>query len=94
MIVTEKIHQCNRCQGTHLTKNGLDRRNGKQKYRCKDCGSYGTLNPSERYSEERKEEILRVYQERSSLRGTERAMGVSRQAIAKWLKKKSNLLEI
>ena len=33
-----------------------------------------------------KEEILRAYQERSSLRGLERTFGVSRQTVSKWLK--------
>jgi transposase-like protein len=39
------------------------------------------------YSTERKEEILRAYQERSSLRGLERTFGVARSTVISWLKK-------
>jgi len=38
------------------------------------------------YSTERKEEILRAYQERSSLRGLERTFGVARSTVISWLK--------
>ena len=40
------------------------------------------------YTEERKEEILRATQERSSLRGIQRTFGVSRQTLSAWMKKK------
>jgi len=39
------------------------------------------------YSEEKKEEIMRAYEERSSLRGLGRIFGVSRPTVIKWLKK-------
>ena len=38
-------------------------------------------------SEAKKEEILKVYQERSSLRGLTRTFGMSRATVTKWLKK-------
>ena len=79
-------NECNKCQSINLTKNGLTKK-GKQKYHCKDCGSYGTLNPEPKYSQERKAEILRAYHERSSMRGIERTFGITRQTLAKWLKK-------
>lgn len=50
--------------------------NGKQKDRCKDCGKASRANPGAKgYPEERKEEILRGCQERSSLRGLSRTFG-------------------
>ena len=62
--------------------------NGKQRYFRKECKRYSRENPTSRgYSEERKEEILRAYQERSSLRGIERTFGVSRYTVVEWLKK-------
>lgn len=67
-------------------KNGLTSA-GKQKYRCNQCGCYGSLN-SQRYSEAKKEEILRVYKERASLRGLHRAYGVAITTVLAWLKKK------
>jgi hypothetical protein len=39
------------------------------------------------YPEERREEILRAYEERSSLRGLERTFGVSRTSVIGWIKK-------
>jgi insertion element IS1 protein InsB len=63
--------------------------NGKQKYRCRTCGRQSCENPAVNgYTEERKDEILRAYQERSSLRGLERTCGVSRNTVTAWLKKK------
>ena len=44
-------------------------------------------NPNYGYSEERKEEIIRAYQERSSMRGVSRTFGISRTTLGKWLKK-------
>ena len=44
-------------------------------------------NPDFGYGEARKEEILRAYEERSSLRGLARTFGVSRNTVTKWLKK-------
>jgi len=78
MIIT--IHTCPQCGSNKIKKNGKAK-NGKQKFHCHSCKSWGVLNPEPRYSESRKEEILRDYQERSSLRGTERVFGVARQLI-------------
>lgn len=60
---------------------------GKKQYRCKDCGAYKVLEPTVRYDEAHKEEILRAYQERSSLRGLSQVFGVSRPTVTAWLKK-------
>ena len=88
MITT--IYHCPQCKSSKIKKNGKAE-NGKQKYHCHDCKAYGVLNPEPRYSEARKEEIIRDYQERSSLRGVERVFGVARQTVAKWIKKKSRI---
>ena len=44
-------------------------RSGSQQYQCRTCGTSKVLLPKQRYSEERKAEVLRVYQDRSSLQG-------------------------
>ena len=45
--------------------------------------------PTQRgYTEEEREEILRAYHERSSLRGLTRTFGVSRNTVTNWLKKR------
>ena len=45
------------------------------------------LLSKQRYSEERKAEVLRAYQERSSLQGLSRTFGITRKTITQWLKK-------
>ena len=78
--------ECTSCGSQDIVKNGRTK-TGKQKFLCHSCGVYGTLNPEKKYSEERKEEILRAYHERQSLRGIERTFGVARQTVSAWLKK-------
>jgi transposase-like protein len=87
MIKESVTYECTSCGSLDIVKNGRTKK-GKQKFRCNNCGAYGTLNPEVKYPPERKEEILRAYHERSSLRGVERTFGVARQTVAKWLKKK------
>jgi transposase-like protein len=78
---------CRHCGSPDLTKYGIAP-NGKQKYHCRTCGRQSRENPgSTAYSTVRKEEILRAYQERSSLRGLERTFGVARSTVIAWLKK-------
>jgi transposase-like protein len=43
---------------------------------------------SNAYSEEEREQILRAYAERSSLRGLARTFGVSRNTVTAWVKKR------
>lgn len=76
------------CGSDNLIRNGLTR-NGKQRYHCKDCLRSSRDNPQPLgYSEAEREEILRAYEERSSLRGLTRAFGVARNTVSSWLKKK------
>ena len=79
--------QCNHCESERVIKRGLTR-NGKQRFGCRECGRTFRENPQRNgYEEARREEILRAYHERSSLRGLTRIFGVSRQTVTKWLKK-------
>ncbi len=86
-MVTKVIY-CRHCGSDNLVKNGIAPNNGKQKYLCRTCGRQSREEPSTNgYSEERKEEILRAYQERSSLRGLQRTFGVSPTTVIGWIKK-------
>jgi transposase-like protein len=79
--------KCYHCDGERVCKNGRTS-NGKQRYKCRDCGRNLRENlGTNRYSPERQEEILRAYHERTSLRGLTRIFGVSRQTVTAWLKK-------
>jgi transposase-like protein len=88
MMVTVTIH-CPYCNSEDLVRNG-HASNGKQKYRCKLCNRQSRENPSPNgYTEERREEIIRAYQECSSLRGLTRTFKVARNTVKDWLKKSS-----
>jgi transposase-like protein len=79
---------CPHCESNALVRNGRAP-NGKQKYLCRACHRQSREDPSPHaYSDERREEILRAYEERSSLRGLERTFGVSRNSVIAWIKKK------
>jgi IS1 family transposase/transposase-like protein len=77
---------CPQCGSIDLVCKGHNQKNGKQKYHCNGCDKYGTLDAAPRYSEERKEEILKAYFERPSMRGIERVFGVALQTVSAWLK--------
>ena len=79
--------QCVHCGDARVIRSGRTR-NDKQRFKCQECGRTFRENPhSPGYTQARKEEILRAYHERSSLRGLTRTFGVSRQTVTAWLKK-------
>ena len=79
---------CRHCGSDQLVRYGIAP-NGKQKFLCHACGKESRENPgSNAHSAARRDEILRAYEERSSLRGLERTFGVSRNTVSAWLKKK------
>jgi transposase-like protein len=80
--------KCRHCGSDNIVRNGLTR-NGKQRYQCNECGRSSRDNPQHNgYSQQEREEILRAYEERSSLRGLTRTFGVARNTVSSWLKKK------
>jgi transposase-like protein len=82
------ILKCRHCQSENLVRDGRTR-NDKQRYWCKDCQRSSREQPEPNgYTEAEREQILRAYEERSSLRGLERTFGVSRYTVSNWLKKK------
>ena len=83
MIIEHKI--CPRCTSKNIGKNGTTA-SGKQKIYCLDCKAYRLLDSSP-YTEEKKEEILKTYQERAALRGGQRIYGVAPQTVMNWIKK-------
>jgi insertion element IS1 protein InsB len=94
MIISVKIECCTQCGSIDIVKNGTTQ-SGKQKFHCHTCGAWRTLAPSVPYTKERKEEVLRAYQERPSMRGIQRAFGVARQTLARWLREKAaSLLDL
>jgi len=88
-IIETTVYTCRKCQSEDLVKNGQNA-SGSSQYHCKACGAYGVLERKERAPEEKKELIINVYQERSSMRGIERTFGVSRRTVGAWLKEQAN----
>lgn len=85
MIQTVITHNCTKCGSVNIVKNGKDYK-GDQKFHCHDCNAYGTLEPQGRsYPDRVKELALRVYLERASMRGVERALDIARQTLARWI---------
>jgi len=88
MICTVIVHRCPKCGSLKLVCNGKDYK-GAQKYHCHTCNAYGTLNARPRYTAGQREQILRAYQERASMRGIERVFNLARQTLARWIKQKA-----
>lgn len=84
-----KNKTCTSCGSDHIVMNGQTDK-GKQKFHCKECGCYRTFGTTQYYTKERKEEIIRAYQERASLRGVHRVYGTAITSVLRWIKKKSN----
>ena len=80
--------RCQHCQSERLVRNGLAP-NGRQRYLCRDCHRRSREQPrSNAYTEQERQQILRAYDERSSLRGLSRTFGVSRNTVTSWIKKR------
>jgi hypothetical protein len=82
---------CSVCGSENIVKNGRDYKKD-QKFHCNDCVAYETIDATGRYTEERKEEILRSYHDRCSMRGISRIFGVARETLARWLRQKDKIL--
>jgi IS1 family transposase len=67
-----------------MVKNGRDYK-GTQKYHCKTCRRYGTLQAQLGYDDGTRQQVKRVVLEPISLRGVERLWGISWRTIAAWI---------
>ena len=78
--------RCPKCGSPELRKNGRTS-TGQQKYHCKACHRYGTLDTYEAERERQRHLVEQLHTERVSQRGIARITGLSRTTIIKWLKK-------
>lgn len=61
-------------------------RSGTQRWQCRACGHYTTAQPKDHgYSEETREQAVRLSLEGMSLRGAGRILGVVHQRVANWV---------
>ena len=84
MIIEIRKRRCPNCESEDIIKNGTDDK-GDQKYHCHHCGGYGTLDAKNRYSRSEKEQVLKAYQERVSMRGITRIFGVAPKTLLRWI---------
>ena len=77
---------CRRCGSVNLRKNGRTA-SGQQKFHCKDCNTYGTLDTKDQERAQRRATVEKLHLERLSQRAIARTTGMSRMTIAAILKK-------
>ena len=78
--------QCHKCQSKDLIKNG--HKNGKQKYKCKNCKAIITENPSWLVLTDSQKQLAQdMYAEGLGFRAIGRILGKSKTAISNFLKK-------
>jgi len=84
--------KCKHCGSKSAVKNGKTK-NGKQRYKCKDCGK--VFRPGDervKYSFEQKLRVLKWYLDGAGIRSISRNEGVSTPLIIKWLRGFSKIL--
>lgn len=84
MIIEIQVRHCPKCGSIDIIKNGHDYKDV-QKYHCKTCGAYGTLDKKRASVEAQRQLVMDAYFERASMRGIERVFAVSRYYLARWL---------
>ncbi len=84
--------KCPECSSTHIRKNGIQRE--KQNHICVDCGRQFLDKYAEHkgYSDEVRQECLKMYVNGMGFRAIERVKGVHHTTIIKWVKQVGELL--
>src|SRR6266508_3607225 len=77
---------CRRCGSTQLRKNGRTT-SGQQKFHCKGCNFYGTLDTKDQERASRCETVEKLQRERLSQRAIARTLRMSRTTVVTILKK-------
>ena len=77
---------CRHCGSTDVRKNGRTK-TGQQKFHCKGCNFYGTLDTKEQERAQRWATVEKLYLERLSQRAIARSVGMSRNTLSARLKK-------
>ena len=86
--------KCPYCGQTRcVVKAGLNNKGGNQRLRCQKCQRYFTQQHWPLgHDGALREQALKLYLERMSLRGIGRVLGVHHQSIANWIKRASEAL--
>lgn len=82
---------CPHCTSSNLSKNG--HRRGKQNYICRDCvRQFVEYYSSQGYSDEIKQQCLKMYVNGMGFRAIERITGVNHNTVINWVKKAASPL--
>ncbi len=76
---------CPKCGSNWVKKDGHSR--GKQQYKCNQCGKKHQEGAKHRFTDEQKEQAVKMRAEGVSLSATDRVMGASAPTVSKWVKK-------
>ncbi len=72
--------KCRKCGSDAIRKNGKNTY-GQQKYHCKSCNFYGTMDIKQAEREHKRFLVEKLHQERLSQRAIARITGMSRSTI-------------
>jgi len=76
---------CRRCGSINLRKNGRTA-TGQQKFHCKDCNAYGTLDTKDQERAHKRATVEKLALARLSQRAIARTTGMRRMTVAAILK--------
>ena len=80
---------CPRCESKKIVKNGFIH-NGKQNYKCRECGRQFVENPTKKYiSQETWELVDRLRAEKMSVAAISRVTGISQLWLQQYVNKKN-----
>jgi transposase-like protein len=78
--------RCRRCGSTQLGKNGRTT-SGQQKFHCRACNLYGTLDTKDQERAQRRATVENLQCERLSQRAIARTLGMGRNTVAQFSNK-------
>jgi transposase-like protein len=84
MIEVTTSYQCRASGSENIVRNGTNKA-GSAQYHCKNCGVYRVLEPKQNTAHKQREQVLKAYQERASLRGLARIFGIARHRVMNWI---------
>ena len=80
-----RVVSCSKCGSTNYCKSGL--MNGKQRYKCKDCGcNYTLVDGRRKYSDSTRLQALLLYRKGLSFRSVAQIIGTNDVTILKWVR--------
>ncbi len=77
---------CPKCGSNWVKKDGHSR--GKQQFKCNQCGKKHQEGAKHRFTDEQKEQAVKMCAEGMSLSATARVMGASIPTVSEWVKKR------